>query len=67
MISGLNTMIGTLSAVLLDPNDSADIEMFFKDSDESDKFRKLVYMTPRYVKAAKSILPFLDNRGILDL
>ncbi|CAD7091884.1 unnamed protein product [Hermetia illucens] len=63
----LNTMIGTLSAVLLDPNDSADIEMFFKDSDESDKFRKLVYMTPRYVKAAKSILPFLDNRGILDL
>lgn len=56
-----------LSATLFDPTEQASMEAFLQETDAAIAFKKKLYTNPRYVKAMQSLLPFFDNRGLLDL
>jgi len=52
-----------MSAVLLDPTDSASLENFIGGSD----FQMQLYNSPRYRKHIQAVMPWLLNRGALEL
>ncbi|XP_055382806.1 uncharacterized protein LOC129612968 [Condylostylus longicornis] len=62
----LGTASGVMSAVLLDPTEDASIENFLEGSDDGIKFKMNAYLNPRYVKTMEALLPFFDNKGLLD-
>lgn len=55
-----------LPVVLLDPTATATFENFWNADTEGTEFRNLMYTNKRYKKHIEQILPWLDNRGMLD-
>ncbi|KAI8118174.1 hypothetical protein CVS40_10086 [Lucilia cuprina] len=66
-IWGYSTVTGVMGAVLLDPTDNANLENFLGDSDAGSEFKKLMYSNDRYRKHAEALLPWLRNRGAMNL
>eukprot|EP00099_Drosophila_melanogaster_P023580 NP_651385.3 uncharacterized protein Dmel_CG10562 [Drosophila melanogaster] len=60
---GYTVATGVMSAVLLDPTDSASLENFIGGSD----FQMQLYNSPRYRKHIQAVMPWLLNRGALEL
>ncbi|EDW98759.1 uncharacterized protein LOC6538525 [Drosophila yakuba] len=58
---------GVMAAVLLDPTENASLENFVGDSAEGVDFQTKMYNNPRYRKHMQVILPWLLNRGALDV
>lgn len=56
-----------MAAVLVDPTESASFDNFLSDTDEAKDFKTLMYSNPRYKKHIQAILPWLLNRGALEL
>ncbi|KAH8311364.1 hypothetical protein KR044_005921, partial [Drosophila immigrans] len=63
---GYLTATGVMSAVLVDPTESASFDNFLSDSDEGVNFKSMLYSNPRYQKHMKIILPWLLNRGVFE-
>ncbi|XP_062124982.1 uncharacterized protein LOC133838049 [Drosophila sulfurigaster albostrigata] len=55
-----------LPVVLLDPTESATFENFFADTESGSDFKNLMYSNKRYQHYIEQILPWLDNRGLLE-
>ncbi|EDV93452.1 uncharacterized protein LOC6563556 [Drosophila grimshawi] len=55
-----------LPMVLLDPTESATFENFLGADDSALNFKKLMYTNKRYKQYVEQILPWLDNRGLLE-
>ncbi|XP_017018477.1 uncharacterized protein [Drosophila kikkawai] len=62
-----STATGVMAAVLVDPTDSASFENFLSDSAEGADFQMQMYNNARYRKHIQLILPWLLNRGALDI
>lgn len=72
-LSGLYCTVTSLfseimAAVVMDRNKDANIDSLIGigDADATKKMREQMYNNPRYEKAVKILLPFLDNKGFLD-
>ncbi|KAH8363316.1 hypothetical protein KR084_008213 [Drosophila pseudotakahashii] len=64
---GYSVVTGVMAAVLLDPTDSASIENFLGDTEAGVDFQMQMYNGPRYRKHIQAIMPWLLNRGALDI
>lgn len=53
--------------VVLEPSEKSDIQNIVKDTEESDEFKKEIFLTPAFVQALRILLPFFNDRGLLDL
>uniref|UniRef100_A0A6P4EQT9 Uncharacterized protein LOC108045664 isoform X1 n=1 Tax=Drosophila rhopaloa TaxID=1041015 RepID=A0A6P4EQT9_DRORH len=58
---------GVMAAVLVDPTENASFENFVGDSAEGVDFQMQMYNNARYRKHIQAILPWLLNRGALDI
>lgn len=56
-----------MTAVLLDPTAEANLENFLGDSEESKEFKSKINTNPRYRKHIEIVLPWLLNRGALEV
>lgn len=63
---GTQCLYGILPIVLADKSDNANIDGFFGESEENQKFRRDVYNNPLYYEHLKSLLKLFDARGLLD-
>lgn len=59
--------IAVLPLVLLDPNESATFDNFMGESEASKEFKNLIYSNKRYHKYIEKILPWLENKGFLEI
>ncbi|KAM8703725.1 hypothetical protein ACLKA7_008367 [Drosophila subpalustris] len=59
-------MFMVLPIVLLDPTESATFENFMGESKAGNDFKSLMYSGKRYKQYIEQILPWLDNRGLLE-
>ncbi|XP_017855901.1 PREDICTED: uncharacterized protein LOC108608826 [Drosophila arizonae] len=64
---GFYTAISVMSGILLDPTESARAEHFASDSVEAQDFKNLLYSNARYRKHIQVVMPWLFNRGALEL
>ncbi|XP_039494189.1 uncharacterized protein LOC120453510 [Drosophila santomea] len=64
---GYTVATGVMSAVLLDPTDTASFENFLGDNKAGVDFQMQLYNSPRYRKHIQVVLPWLLNRGALEL
>lgn len=62
----VTTVYSTLAIVLLEPTDNANMDNFLKTDEEGTGFKNQVYSNPKYIKYLNEILPWLDNRGMLE-
>ncbi|KAH8417043.1 hypothetical protein KR222_001855 [Zaprionus bogoriensis] len=66
---GAFAMMGTymvLPVVLLDPTDTATLDNFISDNEAGAEFKTLMYTSKRFKQHIAQILPWLDNRGLLE-
>ncbi|XP_037817363.1 uncharacterized protein LOC119607494 [Lucilia sericata] len=61
----LSTVIGVMAAVLLEPNDNANIDNFIGEDDAGIQLKIQMYSNARYRKHSELILPWLYNRGAI--
>lgn len=61
-----HTIRGPLPVALLDPVKDASFDNLLGSDEAGVAFKRKLYTSPRYVKALKEILPWLDNRGMLE-
>lgn len=54
-----------MAAVLLDPNEDANIDNFIGESDAGINLKIQMYSNARYRKHCEMILPWLYNRGAI--
>lgn len=60
------TAYSTLAIVLLEPTNKANMENFVNSDEDGTAFKNELYTNSRYVGCLNEILPWLDNRGMLD-
>ncbi|KAH8390831.1 hypothetical protein KR200_008494 [Drosophila serrata] len=58
---------GVMATVLVDPTDKASFETFISDSSEGVDFQMQMFNNARYREHIQLILPWLLNRGALDI
>ncbi|KAH8293882.1 hypothetical protein KR054_006114 [Drosophila jambulina] len=58
--------ITVLPVVLLDPSESATFDNFLGDTDAGTKFKNQLYSNKRFQGYIERILPWLDNRGLME-
>lgn len=63
---GMQCLYGILPVVLADKSENANMDGFFGESEENQKFRRDVYNNPLYYKHLKPLLKLFDSRGLLD-
>lgn len=61
------TSVFTMGVVLLDPTDKANFENFLDNQKESVEFKNSVYSNWRYVQHINELLPWLFNRGFMEM
>ncbi|XP_054740480.1 uncharacterized protein LOC129246012 [Anastrepha obliqua] len=64
---GYTSVVNVMGAVLLPPSDDAHYSKFVAAGDEAHRFRKLMYLNEKFRKNAEELLPWLHNRGALEL
>ncbi|EDV41612.1 uncharacterized protein Dana_GF17421 [Drosophila ananassae] len=63
---GYVTANGVMVAVLMPSDKDSNMDKMLSPGPESDAFRHKTFTNPLYVKAMKQLLPFFDQRGVLD-
>ncbi|KAH8267192.1 hypothetical protein KR026_002459 [Drosophila bipectinata] len=63
---GYVTANGVMVAVLMPSDKDSNMDKMLSPGPEADAFRHRTFTNPLYVKAMKQLLPFFDNRGVLD-
>ncbi|XP_013107723.2 uncharacterized protein LOC106087279 [Stomoxys calcitrans] len=66
-IWGIVTIVITMAAVLCDGTNEASIDNFVSDSEQSQKFKELLYSNDRFLQHLQVVLPWLCNRGALEI
>ncbi|XP_060648424.1 uncharacterized protein LOC132786054 [Drosophila nasuta] len=66
-IWGYATAGGVMTGANLEPTETATFENIFDDTTEGDAFRTLLFSGKQYKEHLKIVLPFLHNRGALQL
>ncbi|KAH8359884.1 hypothetical protein KR093_009300, partial [Drosophila rubida] len=66
-IWGYATASGVMTGANLEPTDSASFENIFDDTQAGDDFRTLLFNGKQYREHLKIVLPWLHNRGALQL
>uniref|UniRef100_A0A1I8PC14 CHK kinase-like domain-containing protein n=1 Tax=Stomoxys calcitrans TaxID=35570 RepID=A0A1I8PC14_STOCA len=61
------TLTNVLCGVLLDPTDTANLENLMGASDDGSAFKRQLYSNTRYRQQMESILPWLLNKGLLEV
>lgn len=61
-----SSTFGILAIVLLEHTENANLDNFIKSDEEGVNFKNHLYSNPRYVKCLNEILPWLENRGMLE-
>uniref|UniRef100_T1PCR4 Ecdysteroid kinase n=1 Tax=Musca domestica TaxID=7370 RepID=T1PCR4_MUSDO len=64
---GAFAMWNVLPAVLAPPSKDANVENLISDSEESDKFKELIYLNDNIRKHYELVFPWLYHRGAFDL
>ncbi|KAH8283786.1 hypothetical protein KR054_001376, partial [Drosophila jambulina] len=64
---GYTVAIGVMGIVLLDPTDAASVENLMGDTDAGVDLQMQFYNGPRYRKHIQAIMPWLLNRGAIDI
>ncbi|XP_016980509.2 uncharacterized protein LOC108045619 isoform X2 [Drosophila rhopaloa] len=64
---GYTVATGVMAAVLLDPTDTASFENFVGDTEAGLAFQMQLFNSPRFRKHIQVIMPWLLNRGALDM
>ncbi|XP_017123772.1 uncharacterized protein LOC108143753 [Drosophila elegans] len=64
---GYSVATGVMAAVLLDPTDTASFENFMGETEAGVDFQMQLYNSPRFRKHIQVIMPWLLNRGSLDI
>ncbi|KAH8382877.1 hypothetical protein KR009_005689, partial [Drosophila setifemur] len=64
---GYSVATGVMAAVLVDPTDNACFENFLGETAEGVDFQMQMYNNARYRKHMQVLLPWLLNRGALDI
>ncbi|BFF89023.1 uncharacterized protein DMAD_07872 [Drosophila madeirensis] len=59
--------ITVLPVVLLGPTEGATFENFMGDNESAGNFKDKLYTNPQYRSYIEQLLPWLDNRGLLDV
>ncbi|KAH8294590.1 hypothetical protein KR018_000017 [Drosophila ironensis] len=59
--------VTVLPLVLLDSNDAATFDNFMGESEAGNNFKNLLYANKRYQEYIEKILPWMENRGFLDI
>ncbi|KAH8318866.1 hypothetical protein KR074_008364 [Drosophila pseudoananassae] len=59
--------IAVLPVVLLDPSESATFDNFMGESEAGREFKNLIYSNKRYHPYIEKILPWLENKGFLEV
>ncbi|XP_061399282.1 uncharacterized protein LOC133334990 [Musca vetustissima] len=62
---GVQTAIGVMGVVLLDPTEKANLANFMGEDGDADDFKKLMFTNDRYRKHIEVLLPWFYNRGAL--
>ncbi|KAL5280775.1 hypothetical protein ACFFRR_004656 [Megaselia abdita] len=65
-IWAIMTTVGIMGAALLDRNENASMDNYVSDDQNGNDFKMMVYGNERYIKAMNQLLPWMDNRGVLD-
>lgn len=60
-------MTGHMPAILLDPSNESNMENMMNDSEGGANFKKALFTNPRYIRHMMELLPFLEQKGVLDL
>lgn len=63
---GMQCLYGILPVVLADKSENANMDGFFGESEENQKFRRDVYGNPLYYKHLSALLKLFDSKGLLD-
>ncbi|XP_055688311.1 uncharacterized protein LOC129792918 [Lutzomyia longipalpis] len=58
---------GITAISIMDKNENASLENFFKDDEAGDIMRKKMYFNPRFEHKLSVLFPFCDKRGLLDV
>ncbi|XP_055370839.1 uncharacterized protein LOC129605237 [Condylostylus longicornis] len=61
-----STVQGLLPIILVDPTELATMDNFMDTGDAGMKFKIMSFSNPRYLDALEELLPWLDNKGIMD-
>ncbi|KAH8358977.1 hypothetical protein KR093_003630, partial [Drosophila rubida] len=64
---GYLTAVGVMSVVLLEPTEDANLENFLNDDKGTDELKSSLTTNARYRKHIEIILPWLLNRGALEI
>ncbi|XP_060648429.1 uncharacterized protein LOC132786060 [Drosophila nasuta] len=64
---GYLTAVGVMSIVLLEPTEDANLENFLNDDKGTDEFKSSITTNDRYRKHIEIVLPWLLNRGALEI
>ncbi|KAH8307822.1 hypothetical protein KR059_000317 [Drosophila kikkawai] len=64
---GYTVATGVMAIVLLDPRDVASFENFIGDTEAGVDFQMQLYNSPRFRKHIQAVLPWLMNRGAMDI
>ncbi|KAH8331055.1 hypothetical protein KR067_011017, partial [Drosophila pandora] len=65
--SGFAVASGGMAAVLMDPTEDASLENFVGSGSDGVDFQLQMFQNPRYRKHIEVVLPWLLNRGALDI
>ncbi|XP_075145776.1 uncharacterized protein LOC142220485 [Haematobia irritans] len=57
----------TMGVVLLDPKEKANFETIIGEEGESMDLKKAMYLNPRYIQHINQLLPWLSNRGFMEI
>jgi len=63
---GFATIVGVASICLLEPTKDANFDNFNADTEDAHNFRKKLHSNERYKAHAKTVLTWLNRRGLLD-
>lgn len=61
-----NVVMGVMGAALQDPTENANIDNVVGVDDSELEFKQIMYTNPRYTRALSELLPWMDNKGLLD-
>ncbi|XP_017052310.1 uncharacterized protein LOC108095656 [Drosophila ficusphila] len=64
---GYSVATGVMAAVLLDPTENASFENFIGETEAGEDFQLQLYNSPRFRKHISVVMPWLLNRGSLEI
>lgn len=67
LILALSAAVANRSIMTTDPSDDADFHSLMDDTEKARNFRRNCYKNENLQAVLKTLLPYFDRRGLLDL